>query len=129
MRRYQGATYKHPPSYQENTILSSIWVTYLPMFPNTDPQSGRGGVRSQVYWACVARRGVASLKPDDPKLGLIGLIMIGMADVSSVDFDDLANFEKKQEVCRFCFGRSMYCLVLGTRVKFNPDPIAFRRHP
>ena len=52
-----------------------------------------------------------------------------MAEVSSVDFDDLANFEKTQEICRFYFERSTYCLVLGPRVKFNPDAIAIPSLP
>ena len=50
--------------------------------------------------------------------------MIGMAEVSSVDFDDLQRFEKGQEIGRFHFGGSTHCLVFGAGVKFSPDIIA-----
>ena len=88
------------------------------------PSPDAAAVRSQGYIACVAKRGVAFIKPDDPRLGLIALVMIGMADVSSVDFDDLKQFEKGQEIGRFHFGGSTCCIVFGPWVKFNPDTTA-----
>ena len=59
----------------------------------------------------------------------MALVMIGMAEVSSVDFDDLERFEKGQEIGRFHFGGSTHCLIFGPGVKFNPDTIAIPKDP
>ena len=93
------------------------------------PSPDAAAVRSQGYIACVAKRGVAFIQPDDPTLGLIALVMIGMAEVSSVDFDDLEHFEKGREIGRFHFGGSTHCLVFGPGVKFYPDTIAVPKDP
>ena len=51
--------------------------------------------------ACMAKRGVAYIQPGDPALGINVLVTIGMAEVSSVELDDLNYFEKGQEIGRF----------------------------
>lgn len=72
---------------------------------------------------------MAFIQPDDPTLGLVALVMIGMAEVSSVDFDDLEHFDKGQEIGRFHFGGSTHCLIFGPDVKFNPEAIAVPKDP
>ncbi len=96
---------------------------------NPIPSPDAAAVKFQGYIACVAKRGVAYIQPDDPTIGLIALVMIGMAEVSSVDFDDLEHFEKGQEIGRFHFGGSTHCLIFGPGVKFHPDTIAVPRDP
>ena len=81
--------------------------------------------RSQGYIANVAKRGVAFIQPDDASLGLIALVMIGMAEVSSIEFDDKPNgFQKGDEIGRFHFGGSTHVLMFGPGVKFTPEPEA-----
>ncbi|KAF2153306.1 hypothetical protein K461DRAFT_138683 [Myriangium duriaei CBS 260.36] len=79
--------------------------------------------RSQGYISAVAQRGIALIKPDDPRLGVIGLVMIGMCEVSSIDFDVLSHFDKGDEIGRFHYGGSTCCLVFGPGVEleFVPD--------
>lgn len=88
-----------------------------------DPDAA-ADARSQGYISCVAKRGVAFIQPDDASLGLIAVVMIGMAEVSSIEFDKLDHFDKGQEFGRFHFGGSTHCLVFGPGVKFVPEEIA-----
>ena len=94
--------------------------------PKPDPAAD---ARFQGYIACVAKRGVAYIQADDPALGLIALVMIGMAEVSSVDFDDLEHFNKGDEIGRFHFGGSTHCLIFGPNVQFIPEPNALPADP
>ncbi|KAL9611041.1 MAG: hypothetical protein Q9167_004288 [Letrouitia subvulpina] len=96
--------------------------------PDIDPDSEQkpspdaaADARSQGYIANVAKRGVAYIKPDDTSLGLIALVMIGMAEVSSIEFDDLGHFEKGDEIGRFHFGGSSHVVIFGHDVTFNPS--------
>jgi len=101
----------------------------LPLSLDPVPSPDAAAVRSQGYIACVAKRGVAYIQPDDPTLGLIAIVMIGMAEVSSVDFDNLEHFEKGEEIGRFHFGGSTHCLVFGPEVKFKPETMAVPKDP
>ncbi|MCJ1278137.1 hypothetical protein MMC21_005952 [Puttea exsequens] len=91
--------------------------------PHPDPGAD---AKSQGYISCVAKRDVAFLQPDDGSLDLIALVMIGMAEVSSIEFDQMPNnhFKKGDMIGRFHFGGSSHCLVFGPGVKFTPVPEA-----
>ncbi|KAJ3952717.1 hypothetical protein N0V92_010834 [Colletotrichum tropicale] len=81
---------------------------------------------SQSYLSAVAKRGVAYIQADNPDIGLMAVVMIGMAEVSSVDFFDKPNgFKKGDKIGRFHFGGSTHCLIFGPNVKlsFNLDAI------
>lgn len=94
--------------------------------PNPDAASD---ARSQGYIANVAKRGVAYIQPDDSSLGVIALVMIGMAEVSSIVFDDRKHFEKGDEIGRFHFGGSTHVLVFGPGVTFTPSENAIPVDP
>ena len=83
----------------------------------------------QGYLSCVAKRGVAFIQPDDPALGLIAIVMIGMVEISSIEFDHLNHFDKGQEIGRFHLGGSTHCLVFGPDVEFVPEPNAIPVDP
>jgi phosphatidylserine decarboxylase len=55
----------------------------------------------------------------------MAVVMIGMAEVSSVDFDDVKEFKKGDEIGRFHFGGSTHCVVFRPKVKleFNPEVV------
>jgi phosphatidylserine decarboxylase len=92
-------------------------------FPNPDPGAD---ALSQGYISCVAKRGVAYIVPNDSSLGLIALVVIGMAEVSSIEFDSMppTGFNKGDMIGRFHFGGSTHCLIFQPSVTFNPSPNA-----
>jgi phosphatidylserine decarboxylase len=84
---------------------------------------GAGAVepqRSQGYLAHVAARAVFVLEADDPGIGLVAFVPVGMSDVSSCRIgDDIApghHVAKGDELGYFQFGGSTYCLVFGPGV-------------
>ena len=118
-----GGTY-----YSEPLLLGGGLSSDLPE-QNPVPSPDAAAVKSQTYMACMAKRGVAFIQPDDPTLGLVALVMIGMAEVSSIEFDELECFEKGQEIGRFHYGGSTHCLVFGPGVAFTPDGLAVPKDP
>jgi phosphatidylserine decarboxylase len=86
-----------------------------------DPDAA-ADARSQGYISCVAKRGVGFIQPDDTSLGIIAVVMIGMAEVSSIEFDNLTHFNKGDMIGRFHFGGSTHCLVFQPGVTFTPAP-------
>jgi phosphatidylserine decarboxylase len=77
---------------------------------------------SQGYMAHVAARAVILIRADDPVLGLVGFVPVGMADVSSCLIDEAvvpgARVAKGDELGRFQFGGSTHCLL------FRPGALA-----
>jgi len=71
---------------------------------------------SQGYMAHVATRAVIVLDADDPDVGLVAFVPVGMSDVSSCVIDGHVtpgqHVAKGQELGYFQFGGSTMCLVL-----------------
>jgi phosphatidylserine decarboxylase len=94
-----------------------------------DPE---GPNRSQGYLAHVATRALILIEADDPAIGLVGFMAIGMAEVSScVIHPEVApgrRLKKGDEVGFFQFGGSTYCLIFrpgalaGFAVEAMPQP-------
>ena len=78
---------------------------------------------SQGYITAVAARSVILIRSSQPGLGLVALIQVGMAEVSSCEITvkpgDLVR--KGDQLGMFHFGGSTYCLIVGPQVnlKFN----------
>ena len=74
---------------------------------------------SQAYLAHVAARAIVILEADNPALGLVGFVAIGMSDVSSCTtvVEPGEHVAKGQEIGYFQFGGSTHCLI------FEPDAI------
>jgi phosphatidylserine decarboxylase len=70
---------------------------------------------SQSYLAHVAARAIILIEADDPVIGLMGFVAVGMSEVSSCVIDSkLApgyHLEKGEELGYFQYGGSTYCLV------------------
>ncbi|MFM0083504.1 phosphatidylserine decarboxylase family protein [Paraburkholderia sediminicola] len=86
-----------------------------------------GGLNdSQGYATAVAARVVIVIDCEDPEVGLVGCIFVGMADVSSCVIDALPGqrVAKGDELGYFQYGGSTYCLVFGPNVvqSFVPQP-------
>jgi phosphatidylserine decarboxylase len=81
-----------------------------------DPQPDPGADEaSQGYISSVATRGVIFIEADNPDIGLMCMIQIGMAEVSSVDITMPIgkHFKKGDQIGMFHFGGSTYCLIFG----------------
>lgn len=96
------------------------------------PDSGADAL-SQGYISCVAARGVGLIQADNPAIGLMAIVTIGMAEVSSIEFDypnnhPDAHFAKGEEMGRFHFGGSTHCLVFRPGVNLKWETPAVPSH-
>jgi phosphatidylserine decarboxylase len=86
------------------------------------------GTLSQGYQASVNTRGLLFIESEDPKIGLVVMIPIGITEVSSVSFSVKKGdkLKKGQEVGYFSYGGSSMCLVFqpGAIKRFNVTPSA-----
>jgi phosphatidylserine decarboxylase len=115
-----AGSYVSPPKIIPGTYYSE------PLLTGFDPDAGNpvnpdagADADSQGYISEIAVRGVAIIKARNLSLGMVALVMIGMAEVSSVDFDDITDFEKGDPIGRFHFGGSTHCLIFGPNVDLN----------
>ncbi|KIX99316.1 uncharacterized protein Z520_04892 [Fonsecaea multimorphosa CBS 102226] len=83
---------------------------------------------SQGYISAVATRAVVFIQADNPLIGLMAIILVGMAEVSSVEITmpPGKHFQKGEQLGMFHFGGSTHCLCFrpGVNLQFNfPDNI------
>jgi phosphatidylserine decarboxylase len=81
---------------------------------------------SQGYTTAVAARAIIVIEADEPALGQVACVFVGMAEVSSCVIDVVPGLhvEKGAELGYFQFGGSTYCLVFeaGVIQSFGPQP-------
>lgn len=100
-----------------------------------DPYRGKGDepkidesgeTTSQGYLAHMAARGVIFFEADNPKIGLMAFLGIGMDEVSTCDITvkDGQHVKKGEEIGMFHFGGSTHCLLFRkeTKVEGFPKP-------
>ncbi|HEY4428928.1 MAG TPA: phosphatidylserine decarboxylase family protein [Solirubrobacteraceae bacterium] len=79
-------------------------------------------MNSQSYLAHVAARAIILIEADDPVIGLVAFVPVGMSEVSSCKIASTVepgrHVEKGEELGHFQFGGSTHCLV------FRPGAIA-----
>jgi phosphatidylserine decarboxylase len=86
-------------------------------------------MNSQGYLAHVATRAVVVMEADEPAIGLIAVVFIGMVEVSSCLIAPTvkpgAHLEKGEELGHFQFGGSTHCVLFrpGTVAEFALDAI------
>ncbi len=82
-----------------------------------------GTVNSQGYLSQVATRGLVFIKADNPYIGLMCFVAIGMAEVSTVEIKvyEGQKVKKGQELGMFHFGGSTHCLVFRPGVDLTFD--------
>ena len=81
---------------------------------------------SQPYISAIAARAVVYIQADEPRIGLMAVVFIGMAEVSSCKFTVSVydKVKKGDELGMFHFGGSTHCLV------FRPGlTLTFKHHP
>jgi len=85
-----------------------------------DPE---GPNRSQGYISEIATRGIIFIEADNPGIGLICIIQVGMGDVSSNDITVYPGqkVKKGDQIGMFHYGGSTYCLMFGPEVELDFD--------
>jgi phosphatidylserine decarboxylase len=81
----------------------------------------RADADSQGYISAVAARGLIWIQADNPAIGLMCMIVVGMAEVSSIDLTAQVNshVQKGDKIGMFHFGGSTHCLVFGPQVNLT----------
>jgi phosphatidylserine decarboxylase len=83
----------------------------------SEGEDSEGPNKSQGYLAHVATRAIILIESDEPVLGLVGLILIGMAEVSSCVIAPQVRpgrrVKKGDEIGYFQYGGSSHCLIFG----------------
>lgn len=76
---------------------------------------------SQAFLTAVATRALIFIEPDNKKIGLMCVMPVGMAEVSSCEITVKPGdrVEKGQELGMFHFGGSTHCLIFGPQAKLN----------
>ncbi|MEL6441169.1 MAG: phosphatidylserine decarboxylase family protein [Cyanobacteria bacterium J06621_8] len=76
---------------------------------------------SQPFLTSVATRAVIFIEADDPKIGLMVFVAVGMAEVSSCEITVTPGDQVKrgEQLGMFHFGGSTYCLVFRPHVALN----------
>jgi len=87
---------------------------------NPDPSAPND---SQPFLSAVATRAVIFIEADNPKIGLMCFIAIGMAEVSSCQIKVKAGHrvQKGEDLGMFHFGGSTHCLVFRPNVNLKFD--------
>ncbi|MEO5911603.1 MAG: phosphatidylserine decarboxylase, partial [Pelobium sp.] len=78
---------------------------------------------SQAYIAEVASRAIIFIESDNPKIGLMCFVGIGMAEVSSnnITVKEGQHVDKGDEIGMFRFGGSTHCLIFRNEVNVEFD--------
>jgi phosphatidylserine decarboxylase len=85
-----------------------------------DPE---GPNRSQAYLTEVATRAIILIEADDPAIGLMGVLFVGMAEASTCEITVYEGQRvcKGQEMGAFHFGGSTHCLLFRPGVDLDFD--------
>jgi phosphatidylserine decarboxylase len=107
----------HSPVSGKILKIKNLPGTYFAASPNGKYPPGTPD-HSQPYLAHVAARAYAFIESDNPKIGTVGVLFIGMVEVSSCEFTVKVgqHVKKGQELGMFHYGGSTYCMVFGPRV-------------
>ena len=106
-------------------------------FYNSDGPDPNASNNSQPYISAVAARGIIFIQANNPTIGLMAVVFVGMAEVSSCDFLVKAGdtVTKGDLIGMFHFGGSTHCMVfrpetnLGPQNFINWDPSSSNNNP
>jgi len=90
-------------------------------FANDGKPDDSGPNNSQGYLTSVATRALIFIECDNPEIGLICFIAVGMAEVSSCEItvEDGQVIKKGEQLGMFHFGGSTHCLLFGKNVSLD----------
>ncbi|KAL4792186.1 Phophatidylserine decarboxylase-domain-containing protein [Aspergillus venezuelensis] len=85
-----------------------------------------GEVTTQEYLSCVATRAIIFIECDNPDIGLMAFLGIGMCEVSTCDITvkEGQHIKKGEQLGMFHFGGSTHCLLFrkGVELEGFPSP-------
>ena len=94
-------------------------------FKNPDGPDPTAQNRSQAFITATAARALIFIKAENPNIGLMCFMAVGMAEVSTceVTVNEGDRVMKGEQLGMFHFGGSTHCLIFRpeTKVTFNPD--------
>lgn len=94
-------------------------------FKDPDGPDPAGPNNSQAFITAIAARALVFIEADNPKIGLMGFLAVGMAEVSTceVTVKEGQKVAKGDEIGMFHFGGSTHCLIFRpqTNVTFVPE--------
>ncbi|ROV86775.1 hypothetical protein VSDG_10205 [Cytospora chrysosperma] len=113
--------------YVPGTYYSENWFEGVAGVRCPDKPDPAAPNYSQPYISAVATRGIIYIEAQNPNIGLMAIVFIGMAEVSSCEFTVKVGQDvtKGQQLGMFHFGGSSHCMVFrpGVDIKFlNPPP-------
>ncbi|KAI9064499.1 hypothetical protein FKP32DRAFT_646186 [Trametes sanguinea] len=109
---------------QRVTVIPGTYYAESPSEGFPDPDSDASNA-SQAFLTAVAARTIIYIEADNPKIGLMCFMGVGMAEVSTcmatVKAGDI--IRKGDNIGTFRYGGSTHCLIFRpeTKVKFSPD--------
>ncbi|AEO60023.1 hypothetical protein MYCTH_2308819 [Thermothelomyces thermophilus ATCC 42464] len=105
---------------QEGTYFS---ISLSDLF--ADGGDAKGHLATQGYASAMATRGIVFVEADNPAIGLVAFIAIGLTEVSTCEITvtEGQRVQKGDEIGMFHFGGSACCLLLqnGVRVSGFPE--------
>ncbi|KAG9529128.1 hypothetical protein KCU71_g23417, partial [Aureobasidium melanogenum] len=92
--------------------------------PNTKEIDAHGISTGQGYLSALATRAIIFIEADNPAIGLMAFIGIGMDEVSTCEITvkEGDHVKKGQETGMFHFGGSSHCLLFRNGVKLSGFP-------
>lgn len=120
-----------------NVVDSACTYFSEPLVETDDEVDGVARVRidtggisgAQGYLAAMATRGVVFIQADNPAIGLLAFVAIGMDEVSSCDITVVEgqHVNKGDEIGMFHFGGSSFCMLFRKEVKVDGFPPVGRK--
>lgn len=112
----------HSPVSGTIVKASVIDGTYYSETPSVGFDAS-GPNESQGYITQVATRAVILIEADNPDLGLVGFLAVGMAEVSTCQITvyEGQHVQKGDQTGMFHFGGSTHCLLFGRHVELDFD--------
>lgn len=108
------------------TYYSENWFEGLAGAEDPDNADPAAPNYSQPYISAVATRGIIYIQADNPEIGLMAIVFIGMAEVSSCEFTVRVGqpIDKGQQIGMFHFGGSSHCMLFrpGVELGFVQPP-------
>jgi phosphatidylserine decarboxylase len=103
----------------KSTVLDGTYYSETPAV-GFDPAAPND---SQAYITEVAARAIILIQADDPRIGLMGFMAVGMAEVSTCDATVFVgqHVNKGDQLGMFHFGGSTHCLIFRPEVRLAFD--------
>ncbi|CAE6418458.1 unnamed protein product [Rhizoctonia solani] len=106
-------------------IIPGTYFAQSPVmgFDNPGGPDPAAPIWSQAYISAIASRALVWIKANNPDIGVLGFLAVGMSEVSTCEVTVKAgdNVSKGDQLGMFHFGGSTYCLIFRNGVKVAFD--------